>query len=384
VQEWAQKLGEKLWELGEHTTGLKELKNRFDKTAAYKFVSKDDRTLVQEIAYSFQNMTSLKVSAVKRMVKNAEALALRLYNKTGVYDINSTYYGTKSTDPEGRLLDWVYKPDVSSNRHFRGEPVNTSYGSVHIPTNVHNRGVTWSHSEENVDMFDCRMRLWYIEASTSPKDVVVLVDNSGSMTGKRHDIARHVVNNILESLGSNDFVTVLEFSNDTKAIVDCFNDSLVQANLGNVRDIKLAMKSLVAGRMADFEVALTTAFEYLQKAHNDSMGACCNRAIMLITDGIPDKYKEIFDKYNGEAAMGVRMFMYLITEEDPFPREMQWIACKNNGYSVGLYVPLKTSAEVREKVLQYVAIMSRPLVLIGEQPINWSPIYADVAVRCIF
>ena len=74
------------------------------------------------------------------MVKNAEALALRLYNKTDVYDINATYYGTKVTDPGGDPLDWVFKPDVSPNKHFRGEPVNISYGSVHIPTNIHNRG----------------------------------------------------------------------------------------------------------------------------------------------------------------------------------------------------------------------------------------------------
>ena len=52
---------------------------------------------------------------------------------------------------------------------------------------------------------------------------------------------------------------------------------------------------------------------------------------MVITDGVPDYYKKIFDKYNGEAAMGVRMFMYLIAEEDPDAREMEWIACKNNG-----------------------------------------------------
>ena len=87
-------------------------------------------------------------------------------------------------------------------------------------------GVSKNYSQ--VDTFDCRMRLWYIDASLSPKDVIILVDNSGSMMTS-HDVARHVVNSILETLGSNDFFNVLMFNDTVAPVISCLhNDTLIQ------------------------------------------------------------------------------------------------------------------------------------------------------------
>lgn len=82
--------------------------------------------------------------------------------------------------------------------------------------------------QDPVDLYDCRTRSWFIEAAASPKDMLILVDNSGSMTGMRREIARHVVNNILDTLGNNDFVNIFTFSDDVNEVVPCFRESLVQ------------------------------------------------------------------------------------------------------------------------------------------------------------
>lgn len=116
-----------------------------------------------------------------------------------------------------------------------GEFVNLSLSSVHVPANVYDRAkdvikaIKWSEMLDKifdsnykrdpslswqyfcssagflrqfpatkwkfdpVDLYDCRLRSWYIQAANSPKDMVILIDNSGSMTGQRKDIARHVV-----------------------------------------------------------------------------------------------------------------------------------------------------------------------------------------------
>lgn len=83
-------------------------------------------------------------------------------------------------------------------------------------------------SQEVVDLYDCRLRTWYINAANSPKDIIILIDNSGSMTGLKKDIARHVVNTILDTLGTNDYVNIFTFNVMLEDIVPCFNDSLVQ------------------------------------------------------------------------------------------------------------------------------------------------------------
>ena len=54
--------------------------------------------------------------------------------------------------------------------------------------------------------------LRYIQAATSPKDIIIVVDTSGSMKGLRLTIAKHTINTSLDTLGENDFVNVIAVS----------------------------------------------------------------------------------------------------------------------------------------------------------------------------
>lgn len=38
--------------------------------------------------------------------------------------------------------------------------------------------------DSQLDLYDCRLREWYVKAAASPKDIVILLDGSGSMTGE--------------------------------------------------------------------------------------------------------------------------------------------------------------------------------------------------------
>jgi hypothetical protein len=62
------------------------------------------------------------------------------------------------------------------------------------------------------------------------------------------------------------------------------------------------------------------------------LGSQCNQAIMLVTDGAPRDYREVFEKYNWPHKP-VRLFSYLIGKEITDTTSTKWMSCHNKGQS---------------------------------------------------
>lgn len=164
----------------------------------------------------------------------------------------------------------------------------------------------------------------------------------------------------------------------------------MQANEENLRLLRESLATIKIDFISDIGVALSTAFEILKRFREEQGGAKCNQAIMLITEGLDYDYNgtELFNKYNREKGAKaddysrlVRIFTYLMGNEKSDAREMSWIACSNMGY----YVNITKEEEIREKVLKYLTVMSRPINLNSSDPEGqtaiWSYLYADLADR---
>lgn len=341
ARQWAEKFGIELFNLGEFITRKNDVVQSFKQA---QIVNRDGSALVDEIAKEIKNMMEARISAIKRIVDTAQVIGSISASSDEVVERNFTYYNSKEMiEPSEVSLTeapTISDGDDSADKVDLPKPViyltesekfsdyiNLSISSVHVPTNVYDRAknvikaIKWSDTLDNifesnykrdpslfwqyfcsstgflrqfpatkwkfdpVDLYDCRMRHWYISAANSQKDVIILVDNSGSMTGQKKDIARHIVENILDTLTPNDFVNIFTFSNEIRDVIDCFGDTLVQANSANIRVMKEALHHIETNELANFTAALTRAFDVLTEYRESREGANCNQAIMLISDG---------------------------------------------------------------------------------------------------
>lgn len=72
----------------------------------------------------------------------------------------------------------------------------------------------------------------------------------------------------------------------------------MQANLDNRKRVIDKVDKINTTEIADYGKALTVAFELLRDVNTTAAATGCNQAIMLIGDGSPDTYEEIFQQYN--------------------------------------------------------------------------------------
>ena len=107
---------------------------------------------------------------------------------------------------------------------------------------------------------------------------------------------------------------------------------------------------------------------------DEQKGSQCNQAVMLITDGAPEKFEQMFKEYNPKSE--IRVFTYVIGRDVTQIDQVYWMACNNRGY----YTQVENLATIRETVQLYIPVMSRPLVLSGTRIFTWTPVYTAVSV----
>ncbi|KAM8801582.1 LOW QUALITY PROTEIN: voltage-dependent calcium channel subunit alpha-2/delta-4 [Rhynchonycteris naso] len=417
VKLWADTFGGNLYDIVTKYSGSLLLQKKYkDVEPSLKIQEVDGLELVRKFSEDMESMLRRKVEAVKNLVEAAEEADLNHeFNESLVFD----YYNSvliNERDASGKYVELGAEFVLQSNAHFSNLMVNTSLSSVQLPTNVYNKdpdilngvymsealnpvfvenfqrdptltwqyfgsstgffriypGIKWTPDENGVIAFDCRNRGWYIQAATSPKDVVILVDTSGSMKGLRMTIAKHTISTILDTLGENDFVNIIAYNDYIHYIEPCFKGILVQADRDNREHFKQLVDELMVKGVGVVAQALREAFQILKQFQEARQGSLCNQAIMLITDGAVEDYEPVFEEYNWPDRK-VRVFTYLIGREVTFADRMKWIACNNKGY----YTQISTLADAQENVMEYLHVLSRPMVINHDHDIIWTEAYMD-------
>ncbi|NXK46851.1 CA2D4 protein, partial [Chauna torquata] len=420
VKSWADAFGGELYSIVTKYSGSLLLQKKYkDVEPTLKIKEVDGLELVKKFSEQMESMLRRKVEAVERLVEAAEDADLNHeYNSSLEFD----YYNSLLINEKDENDNYVELGDefiLEPNEHFNNLLVNTTYSDIQLPTNVYNKdpdilngvymsealnpvfvdnferdptltwqyfgsstgffrlypGIKWLPDENGVISFDCRNRGWYIQAATSPKDIVIIVDVSGSMKGLRMTIAKHTIVTILDTLGENDFVNIIAYNDYVHFIEPCFKGILVQADRDNREHFKQLVDELQAKGVGTVNKALTESFKILREFRDAGQGGLCNQAIMLITDGAVEDYEAVFEKYNWPDRK-VRVFTYLIGREVTFAPNVKWIACNNKGY----YTQISTLADVQENVMEYLHVLSRPMVINHDHDIIWTEAYMDSAL----
>uniref|UniRef100_A0A8C1NV62 Calcium channel, voltage-dependent, alpha 2/delta subunit 4b n=1 Tax=Cyprinus carpio TaxID=7962 RepID=A0A8C1NV62_CYPCA len=378
----------------------------------------DGARLVLDFAEEIERMLGSKMKSVKVSVKCSflycldQSFFFRLWFRFDYF--NALLVNTM--DEEGNFIELGGEFPLEENEHFNKLSVNTLMSDIQVPTNVYNKdpnilngvymsealndifinnfqkdptltwqyfgsssgffrlypGIKWTPDANGVVSFDCRNRNWYIQAATSPKDIVIVVDVSGSMKGLKMTIAKHTINTILDTLGENDFVNVIAYTDYVRYVEPCFKGTLVQADLDNREHFKLLIEELHVKGEAKVKKAMKESFRILADARANGQGSLCNQAIMLITDGAMEDFQSVFEEFNWPDKK-VRVFTYLIGRDMTFSENVKWIACNNKGY----YTHISTLADVQENVMEYLHVLSRPMVINHDHDIIWTEAYMD-------
>lgn len=133
--------------------------------------------------------------------------------------------------------------------------------------------------------YDPRRRPWYVAASSGPKDVLLVIDTSGSMDEYgRMSLAIEAAITVVEMLTVADRVAIVPFSNSAR-IIGGDGATLIRATNENKQKIVNAIKGLSASGATNFYDAFTKAFDALDTTIRQESTTGCNIAVLFLTDG---------------------------------------------------------------------------------------------------
>eukprot|EP00730_Choanoeca_flexa_P016356 TRINITY_DN7704_c0_g1_i1.p1 TRINITY_DN7704_c0_g1~~TRINITY_DN7704_c0_g1_i1.p1 ORF type:complete len:661 (+),score=122.10 TRINITY_DN7704_c0_g1_i1:35-2017(+) len=136
--------------------------------------------------------------------------------------------------------------------------------------------------------YDPRLRPWYVAATSGPKDVVLVIDKSASMSAaSRMELTKQAVATVLDTLTLSDHVAVITFDAFVNQVcggsVRC--GSLSPATSAVINELKAKVNAISPSQTTNFEGAINKAYDIL--TDSVELTSNCHTAILFLTDGDP-------------------------------------------------------------------------------------------------
>ncbi|XP_015252739.1 PREDICTED: voltage-dependent calcium channel subunit alpha-2/delta-1-like [Cyprinodon variegatus] len=418
IKEWVEQMQKELVTLADTATAGKSLTEIFLRNRnLYTVEQNDAEELVARAARNIEQLLQKRSAALEKLATAAEVFQKEHVWKDEFEADEISYYNAKdnldANETEGRK--YRIRPDFKEDPSFK-RLTDHNHTAVHIPTDIYDGStivlneLNWTEALEDVfkknreddptllwqvfgsatglaryypaspwmdarktpskiDLYDVRRRPWYIQGAASPKDMLILVDASGSVSGLTLKLIRTSVSEMLETLSDDDYVNVVYFNTRVKNTA-CF-DHLVQANVRNKKLLKDAVQNITAKGITNYTKGFEFAFEQLNMTNVSR--ANCNKIIMLFTDGGEERAQSILKKYNSDKK--VRIFTFSVGQHNYDKGPIQWMACSNKGY----FYEIPSIGAIRINTQEYLDVLGRPMVLADKQAkqVQWTNVYLD-------
>ncbi|KAM4615175.1 voltage-dependent calcium channel subunit alpha-2/delta-1-like [Polymixia lowei] len=416
VKEWVDQMQKELISMTDTASGIQNLIQIYhNHVTQFSVESNNARQLVATAAGNIEKLLANRSRALKRLATEAEKFQMEHQWRDDYEDDEIVYYNSKDYLNQTERNNRYVPDDFHEDPDFK-RLVSYNTTAVHIPTDIYEGStivlneLNWTEALEDVfrknkeedptllwqvfgsatglaryypaspwmdtsrtpnkiDLYDVRRRPWYIQGAASPKDMLILVDASGSVSGLTLKLIRTSVSEMLETLSDDDYVNVVYF-NDKATRASCF-DNLVQANVRNKKMLKDAVHNITAKGITNYRGGFELAFQQL--APMNVSRANCNKIIMLFTDGGEERAEEIFNKYNPDRT--VRIFTFSVGQHNYDKGPIQWMACENKGF----YYEIPSIGAIRINTQEYLDVLGRPMVRADKRAkqVQWTNVYLD-------
>ena len=265
-----------------------------------------------------------------------------------------TECGNCEADDRGRKLDFGHSGVSNADINYKKTNINerrelacwTSQLDADWIENRNHPSLSWQYfgtplglhrtypgfAQETCSSYDPRVRSWYVSATTGPKDVILVIDTSGSMSNEgRIELAQEAAISVVNTLTILDRFNVIAFNTDTQTLVQ--STGLARATHDNKQKAVEAIRALIPDGGTYMEAAFDRAFQVLDQARTSEATTGCHKVILFLTDGEPSVGKvdatleqHIVDQNQDDAVI----FTYSLgsSAAQTLPKN---IACQNNG-----------------------------------------------------
>ncbi|CAD6195260.1 unnamed protein product [Caenorhabditis auriculariae] len=237
-----------------------------------------------------------------------------------------------------------------------------------------------------IDLFDPTFRPWFVNAESKPKDVVFLVDYSGSVKGPTMHLIKITMMYMLSTLSPNDYFFGVYFNSDFKPIVSCRNETFMPATTSNKKVFFEKLGEIEEKDQAHFSTPLNFSLSLLH-GNLDSNNSLFtgyrsggHKLLIVFTDGVDEwPHQVLEEEFRTRGNDLVRIFGFSMGFSSGQLPLQQYMACNTNGG----HTVIDSIMDVKPQSRFYLDVLSRSEgealkdTRVEDRDPNWTQLYME-------